>query len=490
MDKNILQIDGWDKGQAENGLVGFQTIKCCEVFDSPGVVKIANRSLSLITTPPTALPIFHVKDTLGNFYYGLSTGKIYKNDGVLIHDTGETVWDGVVYKDYLIVTHGTFVSTYGPLSNAGVAWFDEWKSGLTSGTYSKLQIGQDDVVYIANGNSVATLTSFTAGAIGVAPTATLTTSALDLPEGTYIVTMAELGKYLMLGTSGGPTWATRNSYKKASIYLWDRVSTSFNLPIQINENSVQQMFSDNNKLYVVAGIKGNLYVTDSTNYYLLKKIAWNADRPSSAFCQFYPNAIGMNNNGNLLIGSSTYADPYLPYDNASKHGIYEIELKTGTYGSVLKTIPNNGEYGTTKTLQIGCINPGADDTTVFGWQSGTSYGLDTTDSNKYETGAVIESPVYQVGTRLNRHPPYQNLEFTLLRPLVSGQEIVFSYRINAQIDYTTYKTYSYSSLGGVMSHNDKFSVDDAENLQIKIELKQLITATVGQNINLMNVKIW
>ena len=95
MAEKILQIDNWSNGQAENGLVGFQTIKCCEVFDSPGVVKIANRSVAVLTTPPTALPIFHVKDTLGNSYYGLSTGKIYKNDGTLIHDTAETVWDGV-----------------------------------------------------------------------------------------------------------------------------------------------------------------------------------------------------------------------------------------------------------------------------------------------------------------------------------------------------------------------------------------------------------
>ena len=313
---------------------------------------------------------------------------------------------------------------------------------------------------------------------------------MDLPEATYIVTMAELGKYLMIGTGGGPTWATRNTYKKAAIYLWDRVSTSFNLPIQINENSVQQMFSDNNKLYVVAGIKGNLYVTDSTNYYLLKKIPWNADRPSSAFCQMYPNAIGMNNNGNLLIGTSTYTDPYLGDDNASKHGIYEIELKSGAYGTVLKTIPSSGTSGASVALSIGCINPGADDTTVFGWQSGTSYGLDTTDNVKYVGVAEIESPMFQVGTRLNRKSPYQNLEFTLLRPLVTGQEIKVYSRQNADSAYTLKATFDYVTLGSVISTNVKFPVDDAENLQIKITLTQPTSSSVGQNINLVNIKVW
>lgn len=486
MAEKPLIIDGWDKGQAENALVGFQTMKCVEVFDTPGVVKIANRSLAVLTTPPEALPVFHVKDTLGNYYYGLSTGKVYKNDGNLLHDTAETVWDGVVYKNFLIVTHGTNISAYGPLDSSP-SWNDNWKTGLTAGTYSKLQIGQDDIVYIANGNLVATITAFTTG---TPPTATLTLSALDLPEQTYIVTMAELGKYLMLGTCGAPTWITRNNYKKSAIFLWDRVSTSFNLPIQINENSVQQMFSDNNKLYVVAGIKGNLYVTDSTNYYLLKKIPWNADRPSSAFCQMYPNAIGMNNNGNLLIGTSTYTDPYLGGDNVSKQGIYEIELKSGTYASVLKTIPNNGASGESVNLVIGCINPGADDTTVFGWQSGISYGLDTTDSTKYVGVTEIESPVYQVGTRLNRHAPYQNMEFTLLRPLVTGQEIKVYSRQNAEISYTLKATFDYTTLGGVISHNTKALIDDAENLQFKLTLTQPTSSSVGQNINLINLKIW
>jgi hypothetical protein len=484
---DTLIIQDWDKGQAESNLVGFQTMKCVEVFDTAGVVKIANRSLAKLSTPPTALPVFYVEDTLGNYYYGLSSGKVYKNDGTLIQDVAETVWDAVVYKDYLLVTHGTFVSAYGPLSGAP-AWNDEWKSGLTSGTYSKILVGQDDIIYIANGNSVATITSFTAGS---PPTATLTLVALDLPEGVYIVTFAELGKFLMIGTCGASTWATRNNYKKASIYLWDRVSTSFNLPIQINENSIQQMFSDNNKLYVVAGIKGNLYVTDSTNYYLLKKLSWNADRPPSAFCQFYPNAIGMNNNGNLLIGSSTYADPYAGGDTASKHGIYEVELKSGQYNSVLKTIPNNGDTGASSALYIGCINSGANDTTVFGWQSGSTYGLDTTDTTVYTSyTAVIESSLYQVGTRLNRHSPYQNLEFTLQKPLITGQAIRISYRVNGASSYTTIGTFDYATLGGVISHNTKALIDDAETLQIKIELTQPTSATVGQNINLMNIKIW
>jgi hypothetical protein len=578
-------ISDWTKGQAESNLMGFQTMKCVEVFDTPGVVKIANRSLAQLTVAPTALPVFHVRDTLGNYYYGLSSGKVYKNDGTLLKDTSDTVYDGVVYKNYLIVTHGTYVSSYGPLDSGSAAWYTKWKPlcsitygatssqfditnpsgstfrytwdgtgtdpgitaakfvvgdavviigtaftaantgrftitgsgtnyfeitnasgvaendktliggylgiGQTTGHYLKLQIGQDDTVYVANGNNIATITSFTKATAGTAPTATLTNVALDLPEQTYVVTMAELGKYLMIGTTSAPTWATRNNYKKAAIYLWDRVSTSFNLPIQINENSIQQMFSDNNKLYVTAGIKGNLYVTDSTNYTLLKKIPWNADRPSGAFCQMYPNAIAMNNNGNLLIGTSTYTDSYTGGDNASKHGIYEIDLKSGNYAVVLKTIPNNGDTGASVALTIGCINPGSDDTTVFGWSSGTSYGLDTTDSKMYTSyTAVIESQLYQVGTRLNRHVPYQNLEFTLQKGLVSGQAIRISYRQNASTSYTVLGTFDYATLGGVISHNTKCPIDDAENLQFKIELTQPTTATAGQNINLMNVKVW
>lgn len=474
MDKNgVLTIGDWQKGQADSPYLGFSLIKDCEVFETPGVLKIANRLVSSFT--PASLPTCRLNTSSGTFI-GTEGGTLYRN-GVSFQTGLGFIYDIAEYKDYLYVTHGTSISRYGPLSVAPT-WSAGWATGLAAGYYKKMLVGKDDAVYVTNG-----------GLIGKINNSGWTSNALDLPEGQYACTLAELGKDLMIGTHAGSNWFDRINYRVANIYPWDRVSSSVRLPVTLNESGVHQLLSDNNRLYIVAGIRGNVYVTDSTNYVKIKRLPWNQSRNFGASVKFYPNAITMSNNNSLLIGTSTASDAYGSTGSSARHGVYEIQLTSG-YPTVFKHTASDGTFGSATTFATGVLSLGAGDDLYMGWQSGSSYGFDTTDFRMYpDYAAVAESQLFEVGTRLERKT-FQNIEFVLGKPLTTGQEIRISYRKNLTASYTTIGTFTFATLGAVISHNTNALISEAELVQIKVEITQPIIASFGENIELLRVRLW
>lgn len=488
-----LQLSEWTKGMADSPLQGFANIANAEVFESPGVLKIANRTTDASGgTTYAGLCVAQVVDIYGNTYQLTSDGKVYKNYSTVIQSGLGTVWDLLIFKDYLWVRHSTVISLYGPLSTAP-SWSGNVYNGLSSGYYGKMVQDENpdgslgsEAVYVCNGNTIATIRSF----VSVASPGSLTLSALTLPDGIYATTMVSVGNNLMIGTQKGGSWVDGTNFKLANIYSWDKVITnSYNLPVKINESTVQAMISDGNKLYVVAGTRGNLYITDTTNYAKIKRIPWVQLRGFNQTLRVYPNAINFNNNGNLIIGTSTLTDSFNTGINSSRHGIWEVGILS-KYPVVFKNQISAGTTGSTTTLKIGSIYSGADDSIYIGWQSGSTYGIDKTDFRAYTSYATFaESPLIVVGTRINPKT-FKNLEFMLLQPLIATQGLKISYRKNLTDDYTLIGTFDFSTLGGVQSHNSKALIESAEILQIKVELTQSISVTVGNNVNLLSIKIW
>lgn len=487
----VLTIQEWQKGVAQSPWLGFQSVSNLEVFENPGIAKLAFRTTPYFTID--GLPVAYQKDIYGNEFVLTSpigsAGKLYKN-GVVLQTGLNNAWDLVIYKDYLIVSYNGVLGAYGPLSSAGAVFFPNWKTGLSASFYGKMLVGQDDIVYIGNANNVASLSSLVVGAIGVAPTATLNTSALDLPEGQYVVTFAELGRNLMIGTQGGSNWPDRINYRVANIYPWDRTSSTFNLPVQMQEDSIQQLLSHNNRLIVVAGVEGNIYDCDGTNYRRIGRIPWSYNRTFNTQVKYYPNAISINHSGNLIIGTSTTGDPYQDTINPIKHGVYEMNLSSGKYEIVFKHQISSGDTGVNQPLYIGFVIQTAQDTLLLGWQDGASYGIDTTDFRRYTSYVgYIESPLFYIAPRVFRKT-FQQLEFMLAYPLTTGQSVRISYRKNLSLTYTVIGTYDFATLGSVISHNAKALLADIEIIQFKIELTQPLTADAIANLQLLNVRVW
>lgn len=484
-EKGILTISDWTKGMGDSAYTGFANISNCEVFDTPGVVKIANATGLKTATSLTGMPIAYCEDAYGSYYFLTNDGKFYKN-GTLIESGLTNAWDMVIYNDYIIISNSTVLQAYGPLSVIPL-WSGNWKTGLNGNYYGKLLPAKDGNLYIGNGESVAKISSFVAGTAIASPTATLSTSAMLLPSGNAVTTMVEIGGYILIGTQAlNGSWSNATNGTVANLYLWDKSDTKpTTLTGSLNEASVQSMLSYGNRVYIMGGKRGNLYLTDTTSFQKIRRIPWNQNRVFGNTVRVYPNAMSMNVQGNMLVGTSTLEDAY--NGNDTRQGVYEVSL-SGKYPTVFKHQISNGGVGQTVPLNIGVIFAGSGPT-IIGWRDGSTYGLDTTSANLYNSGvAVVESALLRIGSRLNRKT-FKNVEFTLGRPLTTDQTITLSYRKNLTDTYTAWKSYTFTSLGAVVGHDDGAALADVEMLQIKIQLTPK-TNSPNNSIELISLTLW
>jgi hypothetical protein len=480
-----IVLDNFQIGQAESPHFGFGRIQCADILDTPGVAKIQRRTDLKYTV--TGLPMAIEQDVNGNEYVGTDQGYLYKNGSVISSSLG-IIYDLKVYQNYLLITRQTVVDVYGPLDNVGAQLFNSWKTGLTSGYYKKIVIDPDNDVWIGNAGSVAKITgsTFTAGAVGVAPTATLVTAEKDLPEGQYVRTMAMVGILLGIGTQAGSGYLDF-SYGVGNIYFWDRASSLFeDNVLEFKESGIHQILNTGSSLIVHAGIYGNVYETNGVSAGdPVKTIKFNNDNNATVIS--YPNAIGKIGS-EIVIGTSTGNDGF---PSVSTHGVWSLKRGSASLRNVIST----DNVGVNQVLKIGAIfsvNSGINRNVLIGWQDGSTYGVDQLSGSypydDYQT--VIESELHRVGTYFDRGT-YNELEITLAKPLVAGQTIEVAYRKNLTDDYTVIGTYTTSNTDAdeVSILDPNISLAELIFCQVRVRLKQAITLNYLNNIHLREVRI-
>lgn len=499
MDKNgVLTISDFQKGQAESPYLGFDTLRAVDITSTPGIAKISYKTEELSGFSAIGLPVAFCYDTYGNNYQlvnntGSGNALLYKN-GVSVSSLTGIGWDMIYYKGYILVRHGSVISAY-ETTVAFPTLFQAWKTGYTNAYYGKMLVSKNDGnVYIADGTSIKRLSAFVAGSAGVAPTATADT-AISLITGYAAVTIAELGARLMVGTQTvNSIFSTRYASREAVIFPY-RIgvsATNFDNPVAIaNANSIQQIIVANNLMYITAGMKGNVYVSDGTSYRQVKTIPYAVKDESGLGLLLYPNAITISGNGNLLIGTTSFTNGYT--GDVTQHGVWEINLATGKYETNLRYIMSNGNFTGNTQISIGFVFQDNSDTVYFGWGYGSDYGIDVTNAFKYSGyTSTIETQAYVVGNKLTPKT-FENIEILFGQPLTVGQGVRLSYRLSTFGDYTTIGTFDYATYGGVISIRNKALITNAQLLQIKIEMTtqaSTIGITPNQNIELMSVTLW
>lgn len=489
MDKNgEVHFKDWFKGMARHPIYGFGLLKNVEVFENKGIAKLKNRFTVDTNITPLALPLGEVYDEYGGVYTltgETGSGVCYKN-GVSIQGGLHSTRDLKIYKDYLWVRHANVISAYGPLNNAP-QWFGNVVTGLNSDYNGALLVGQDDFLYTTNGNGVTKLEVTSSGTPTVAPVMVVNTT-LDLPDGQYASCLAEFGTKIAIGTHGGSSYTARGSFPIARIYTWNRQAGTLgnpglaDLPVIFNENGVNAIIQHANKLYISAGTQGNVYVSDGTNFQKISTLPFSKYGVNYA-STCYINAIDISQKGNILVGLSG------DLSTLSFAGIYEIDLYTEGYPVSYMT-PSNATIGTESTptqFKIGFINSKTYQNTKVGYANATNYYVDGSDFVIYPTGS-IETPLVRVGN-FDTKKTFQEVEFALASPLVSGQSLTISYRLNDRSSYSTIGTWGFSTLGSVISFRDTAGITDAEFVQLKIELSQAVNTIYGNNINLIDVTL-
>lgn len=484
----VVTIEGFAKGQANSPYSGFASIVGCEVFDPAGIIKMSNRTVNRLTV--NQVTVGEVTDPFGNVYT-LNQTEFYKNYNPI--QGFSFAYDLVYYQNYILVRTNSSLSAYGPVNSVSAAWHDSFITGFDPAYYGKLLSGTvEDVngaVYIGNGINVATLKQVNGKVFDPtdATTYTIVMNAYTINNG-YAVTFAEINDLLAIGVQQGTSWGDRVNHTTADIHYWDRSSSKADSIVHLMESGIHCLIGKDNRIFAVAGGRGNVYETDTTNYQMIAQIPWNNNRSFGTSMMAYPNAITFNGKGNMLVGTSTSSDSFGATPSNSKHGVYEISFSKG-YPSALVKVISTGNVGATQPLTIGMLRQSTGDTLSIGWQDGGLHGIDTTDFNAYVNLSYFETEIMYIAQRLPRKS-FQNIEFKTGKPLVTGQSINIYARRNLKDSYKLIKTFDFATYGSVISARDKCSFVDVELMQLKGTLSQPLNTLFPNNIELITVSIW
>lgn len=289
-----------------------------------------------------------------------------------------------------------------------------------------------------------------------------TQQRLALPASEISTTLAELGNTIIVGVEGN------------TLYPWNQVDPLPSEPISLPENYTSTMMTVNNVVYVFAGFRGNIYITNASSVSLATTV------PDYCSGLIEPYFIW---GGSMFLRGRVY---FSVQDQTTSH--------TGNCGGVWSFVPvQNFSYGQDFGIALRMENKNSYNTfngrvPVFipsqdqqargpqfwsAWTSSVSsplYGIDFSDTAP-ATAAVIETDIAITGTMLNK-TSFKQIEYKLAAPMdaINNDETVtISYRLNLTDAYVSCGSVvqeSLSSLSGYFVAN----FQNTQWLQLKITL--------------------
>lgn len=459
-------------GISNSRYTGFEHMRNLDPFSKRGSLRIMPKMIAETDTDvPDALIEFSVIDPRTGYIYfatGESNDELQRWDGSSwINVVGATtgVCRGLVLgNDYIfrVLVSGSnmIVDRYGPLSSSP-SWSTNWgtiRSGETS-TRVPTIYGQDDVLYFGIKNKVSSISDVTSSG-------SINTNALDLPKGYEIQSFAELGANLMIGATIGDSVSS-----VGDIFPWDRVSSSFNLPIQTGLQGIPIMYTKNNLIYAIGGKYGQLFITNGTTVQQEVKFSELTDDPEVRFRNVGTDVIDAWNSGIVLgFGKSAGTDNGPCGVWIMREG--SIFFQTLSFGQV-----------DTDGFDIGSVIALDEYSYLVAWADFTganTFGVDVSNPNKRYTSyqAYFDSMVYQVGTK-TRPRTFQGIYAKFSKPLESNQGLKISYRTDSSSNYTEIDAWEYGdgtgsdndNLGGIICiEHTPMNIPACQSIQFRVAL--------------------
>lgn len=374
-------------------------------------------------------------------------------------------------------------------------WTYGWAGLTLSGSNPrKCLVGQDDTIYVCNASSVASIFQNVNKVFSPTDATTYTgnTTALALPQGEIATCLTELGVYLLVGGI------------KTFVYPWDRTSTSYLYPIIVPERYVSNIVGTQTNAFIFAGNRGNIYITNSVNINLFKKIP---DYISGVVSPYYltggsGSVSATTANGIIRNGDAFYARDQLYFTViaqtndgttlTSVTGIWAIDLETEALRMVNRM--SYGSYGGTVPILMANMTTYVvgGDGLLAGWVDGNgNIGIDATISTPYTNyETYIETDMIPIGTYINPFTPTQ-IEWKTATKLVSGESVRISYRKNLTDTYTLITDASRPTgemnVVGSLSDMIQVNFEKAQWIQLKVETKS--TASSPSYVRLTEIRI-
>lgn len=352
-------------------------------------------------------------------------------------------------------------------SNPSSSWVYAWQLTTTATEGHRALAATDNALYFCNHTNVGSVLVNSGSTFDPANSATYTynASALALPFFDRSVCLAQLGVNLLVGGASN------------FIYPWDRVSPTFNYPLIVAEPYVSCLVSANSNAYVFAGKRGRIYITNGANIELFKKFP---DSLSGTVDPYYTWGWGLYWKNKLYFTLSAKDNSSTTISNFA--GLWCIDLNTNAL-----TMSNSMSYGTYAGTIATIVSMGRQfptgDGIFSGWLNSTG-GIDYTSANPYTNyEPYIDTDIIPVGTFLTKNT-FNNIEFKLGKPLVSGEKVKLSYRKNLTDSFTQIGE---TTTAGLLSDLYTMNFQGIQWLQIRANTSS--TATTPSYVPIREIRI-
>lgn len=339
------------------------------------------------------------------------------------------VTDSILYKPIssLSTAWATMNGTSGQFVN-GVSHFSIVGTGSGSGT-----------VFICDSSGISTLAAIpgtTYNASGTNGTDyTFSSHALALP---FIETPQALAE---VPIGSGVSLVIGGISNK--LYIWDEIAAFYSLVV-ISENNTTYLLTVNNLVFIFAGSKGNIYVTNGSSATKVIKVP-----------DYIANSMGADTDPYFIWGGAMYLRGRVWFSVQAPNcgGIWSF-IPTQEYyveqdtGATLK-MENQNSYGSYDGLATVLFAPQLPTSQQAngpqywaGWDDGSGgtslnpYAIDFTDTIPFTGTSIIETDAIPTGTFL-QNKTFQNIEYKLSTPLLSGESIQIYYRLALTDAWTT-----------------------------------------------------
>jgi len=500
-----IVLSGWSAGIASDIYSGFQDIDSADAYSKPGFLQsgyrfgevaldgtdVPDKIAWLAADPQSAGKFFCCTDddgAAGTVYkvwkttdYGATWSDITSATQSIGNGNGLHYHNGRIY--YIAVSGGT---------TGRMDWYSGTTWNIADATYNFTTttapdripgaIGADGSLYLGIQNRVAKIDTANA----------YTDSALDLPSGERIFSMAALGLRIYLGAR-----TSLNGNVPARIYPWDMVSDSFDTPIDIPYGTPYSMVSSGSSIYFLAGSNLTVYQTNGTSVapvFSVPEDILPTDSTNNNY-RLYPQSLAAMGDWLILaVGSGTDSASAPAYGR-----IFKYNVQTGAlYGEPGEYLANT----TSLTREYTCVLPtgGAKPNrylvgTNLKVNTGSANGLvvlynDVDQNRESDYGSPynsLYSRAYSVGSTVNPIT-LERLSIELGAALTTGQGVQVAYRLTRTGIWTTLRSITYAADGSVSGLDEPCSITCTGFIQFKVSIKSNTSSTASPLLKSISIR--
>lgn len=355
-------------------------------------------------------------------------------------------------------------------------WEYAWETASGAGSDQNplpVFVGQDDVLYYANGDArIGSLTEVAGDTLDLDDSTSYikNTSALEIPDNDEIMCIDELGQMLLIGG------------RLNKIYPWDRSSSSFDLPILVPEKNIRRIVSTSTIAYIFAGTGSRIYYTNGSVADIFFSIP---DHLTGVSRPYYTlGDVSIDKNEMYLSMSVVQNDGSTAVTGMD--GVWAINLTTLALRKILTA--SHGTEGKVHAIiknELSSTPPG--EGLIIGWEDASgNFGMDTGSTAPYSSGeACIDFDAIPIGT-VNFPTTPTMFEIKLARSLVAGESVQLLQRTQLNGSYASIGTFD---ADGEFSGTLKSTVKQAEWLQIRAVLTSTVSSPSFVPLREVRIKI-